>query len=248
MVSRRRPIYIINKTRHEQVHQEKIYRRDIRRALEKQDTKQTLKQKIWVAINSAFFLWFLSTVVVGCIAFLYTQHTERSKETEQDRVAIRKLDTEIKSRLYFVARQIDPKRIEDSNVSDVLLSLEKPSLESYPINVFPEYEKRNMRSLLWELHTLVPQMEKVEIESALNATFHLRNIYEIYLELNEKITPSSLDLKGSTKLFSLLDYVKELFVMNLGTVPVHFKPFDLDRWDRPFTNHWVKQKDPDVTK
>jgi len=247
MVSRRRPTYRINKTRHEQIHQEEIYRRDIRHALEKQDTKQTLKQKIWVAINSAFFLWFLSTVVVGSIAILYTQHTERSKESEQDQVAIRKLDTEIKSRLYYVATQIDPKRIEDINASNVLLSLEKPSLESYPINVFPEYEKRNMRSLLWELHTLVPQMEKVEIESALNAAFHLRNMYEIYLELYEEITPSSASTTSIIDLM-LLYYVKKLFVMNLATVPVEFRPFDLDRWDSPFTNHWVKQKDPDVTK
>lgn len=100
------------------IYQEEIYRYKIRAQLDRTVQKK-IKGKIWTFVNSAFFLWFLSSVVVGVISFLYVkwdkqrdlerEQRERAALVEQENVqSVRKLDAEISSRLayFFYSQEI----------------------------------------------------------------------------------------------------------------------------------------------
>jgi hypothetical protein len=100
------------------IYQEEVYRYEVRAQLDKANRKETkLGEKVWAFMNSAFFLWFLSSVVLGVISFSYAKwDKQRGLEREQrERAALaerenaqvaKKLDAEISSRLnYFVLSQ-----------------------------------------------------------------------------------------------------------------------------------------------
>lgn len=100
------------------IYQEEVYRHEVRARLDKTDQKKNkVGGKIWTFINSAFFLWFLSSVVLGIISFSYAKwdkqkglerdQREREALIEREKIQrIRKLDAEISSRLiYFVLSQ-----------------------------------------------------------------------------------------------------------------------------------------------
>ncbi|HEU0143373.1 MAG TPA: hypothetical protein VFQ47_01190 [Nitrososphaera sp.] len=116
------------------IYQEEVYRYEVRAQLDKTVQKNNKAEgKIWTFVNSAFFLWFLSSVVIGGISFSYVkwekqreierEQRERAALAEQENIQrTRKLDAEISSRLtYFFYSQDIPKHV---NVSEVL-ELEK---------------------------------------------------------------------------------------------------------------------------
>lgn len=103
------------------IHQEEVYRYDVKTRLGK--TEQNNNKAgggIWTFLNSAFFLWFLSSVVIGIISFSYAkwdkqrelerEQRERSALVEQENTQrVRKLDAEVSSRLtyFFYSQDID---------------------------------------------------------------------------------------------------------------------------------------------
>jgi hypothetical protein len=102
----------------ERIYQEEVYRREVREQLDNTNPPRAKKgAKIWTFINSPFFLWFLSSAVVGIISFSYANwDKQRGLERDQrERAALvdreniqtaRKLDAEISSRLtYFATSQ-----------------------------------------------------------------------------------------------------------------------------------------------
>lgn len=106
------------------IYQEEVYRCEIRAQLDKAAQKNTkAERKMWAFVNSAFFLWFLSSVVLGSISFSYAKwDKQREIESEQRKRAAlaeqeniqrtRKLDSEISSRLtYFFYSQDIPKHV-----------------------------------------------------------------------------------------------------------------------------------------
>jgi hypothetical protein len=100
------------------IYQEEVYRYEVRTQLDKTDEKKRkVRVGIWAFVNSAFFLWFLSSVVVAIISFSYAKW-DKQKELEREqreRIAlvereniqrVKKLDAEISSRLnYFAVSQ-----------------------------------------------------------------------------------------------------------------------------------------------
>lgn len=98
------------------IYQEEVYRYEVRTQLDKTNQKK-IKGKTWTFVNSAFFLWFLSSVVVGIISFSYAkwdkqreierEHREQTALLERENIHMaKKLDAEISSRLnYFVISQ-----------------------------------------------------------------------------------------------------------------------------------------------
>jgi hypothetical protein len=162
---------------------EEVFRHEVQQELLKKEEVTLWRGKIWAFINSAIFLWFLSTVVIGTASLIYTTQQKKSEEQrrqhEQDLlvqrenfITARKLDTEISSRLsYFNLMAID---FDYAKLRKALLALNRPLEADYPINIFPEYSARSFQSLLFELLQVAPGNEKIEIRKAYEATnYHL---------------------------------------------------------------------------
>lgn len=150
----------------------------------------------WKFLNSGFFLWFLSTVVIGAGSYFYTTWSETRQLRLQTSDSIRKLDLEIANRLSFFAEQILA-RVE---VEDALLVIENPKKSSFPVGVFPEFYDRSLHALLWDLHSLVPVEEKDEIKTALNSAKDFKAVY--LSTINYKDSLDELLLENSDELFS----------------------------------------------
>ena len=195
-------------------------------------TRKVRFQQFWLFLNSAFCIWFLSAVVLGSITFFYSQYTSARKEDEQRRLIIHRLDTEIKSRLYYIAEQSNPDKFDVENFKNMLLSIENPEHSKYPIGVFPEFKKRNMRALLWELHTAVSKDAKPAIKKALDAAFELRELYEKKINFDISAEAGEIEKK-----------VNEIFEKAIGSYHFRtkFAPLNLERWALPFTTQWGKQ-------
>jgi hypothetical protein len=114
------------------IYQEEVYRREVRAQLDKTNQKNNKATgKMWTFVNSAFFLWFLSSVVIGIISFSYAkwdeqrgierERRERAALVEQENIQrARKLDAEISSRLtYFFYSQDIPKTVVETEVMEV---------------------------------------------------------------------------------------------------------------------------------
>ncbi len=172
--------------------EEETYRREIRRGLEMADSRRAKRQKLWSIVNSAVFIWFLSSIVLGTGSFLYNRWYVIERENQR---TANRLDAEITSRLvYFdhllVMRRIAlderrtigerteiGKRTNDYDTCKLVVTLERPSAVDYPVNVFPEYLNRSLRSLLWELIQVVPEHEKEDIRRAYQKSLQLQVIY-----------------------------------------------------------------------
>lgn len=228
---------------------EELFRYEVQQQLEKRRDKEeqkkaqerTTRQDILAFINSAFFLWFLSSVVLGAASFSYTvwqkQREEERRLYEQEQTIereVKKLDAELSSRLNYVNSLIlsqDPFLADPTSVPG-FLALERPLDAKYPVNVFPEYSTRTLQSLLWELSRSVPQNEKLEIEMALEESKKLSSVYmseqsskEILVQ-NWKKHKEKMASEGKRAMAYLVGY---------STSPLNLKALNLDRWGRPLT-------------
>ncbi len=131
------------------------------------------KLSVWKVINSPFFLWFLSTIVIGTGTFIFGKWQEQRKICLSNQEIVRKLDLEISNRLSFFCQQTIAKVSQE----EALLILERPAKSDFPPGVFPEFANRTLRALLWELHSLVLEPEKNEIERAINEANNFKKVY-----------------------------------------------------------------------
>jgi hypothetical protein len=231
----------------EHIYQEEVYRREVRDLLDKTNSLKAKKGgKVWALVNSAFFLWFLSSVVLGIISFLYARwDKQRAFEREQrERAAIvereniqtaRKLDAEISSRLtYFVTSQEIMLTKYLDNTYDIgarlseegIKSLDDPDAPGYKIYVYPEYANRSLRSLLLELKEVVPQQDRSEIDLVYNQSVKLQPIFIAALrmisELKKSGKPTYIEVGKSHDFYDELSPLREFC-----------KSSNLKRWGEP---------------
>lgn len=212
---------------------EEIFREEVRRDMEMARPPLSKKKKLWTVLNSSFALWFMSTIIVGVISFSYAawdksgeekrRSDEESRTVEREKtLATRKLDTEISSRLYYFSQLLD---IEETGISVTpLLVLNNPSIAEYPINVFPEFEKRTLQSLLWELVQVVPESEKDEIKNAYEQAKTLSSLS--LLEQHMKAGNARVEEKTSVAFTSH-------GVADLLSKSERYANFNLERWGKP---------------
>ncbi len=161
---------------------EELFRHEVQKQLAGENKEES---RLWGIINSAFFLWFMSTIIVGLAGFFYSSwdkkreerriEVERIQIVEQEkRATTRKIDVEVSNRLrYFNQVLSSKKRISPSEIR----ALDQPSKADYPVNAFPEYENRNLQSLLWELLQVIPEEERREVEPAYYAAQRLSLVF-----------------------------------------------------------------------
>ncbi|MDX6558233.1 MAG: hypothetical protein QOF72_1282 [Blastocatellia bacterium] len=161
------------------------YRLEVKRQLESDEPRK--RNSIWGFVNSAFFLWFMSSVVIGAVSLWYTRWDKNKEDGrrlyEQEQTikhereaAIKKLDAELSSRLNYLAHPSYPNMrmpTVQRVLKDTLRAVNKPSETDEPINVFPEYANRNFQSLIWELLQLAPEEEKKQLVKAYQAAYWL---------------------------------------------------------------------------
>src|ERR1700753_1358863 len=94
---------------------EETFREKVRQQLRKPDKKQST---LWMLVNSAFFLWFMSTIIIGLVSFSYTvwdRSREEQRRKDEDaraierekRLTAKKLDAEISNRLYYFGHLLE---------------------------------------------------------------------------------------------------------------------------------------------
>jgi len=223
---------------------EETYRREIREQFEQQPPSKTRWERVSPILNSAFVLWFLSSVILGVVGFLYarwdSQRTiERDKKASEAQVKreneliARKLDAEIANRLIVFA-QLNDLAIPDNTViwdltdkkntdmlKKTLIELENPTLGEYKLTVFPEYANRSLRSLLFELKEVVPDEQKAELDNAYKKSVVL---LELYLGEIQQRHDVRLNFKGAVEIY---DHQTEF----LGELS---QALNLKRWNHPF--------------
>ena len=158
---------MLNEEHRAQIRAEEIFREEVRRELQANRAAPSKKEKLWTAINSSFFLWCMSSLVLGILSFSYqewsTSRTERLARAEM----ARKIDAEISSRLSFFRNQL----LIGMGEQEALKGLELTG------GVFSEFQSRSFRSLLWDLASLVPPTQRPEIQLALEESIQFSNVY-----------------------------------------------------------------------
>jgi hypothetical protein len=225
---------------------EEIYRQELRQQLKPNSSR---RERTLAFLNSAFFLWFLSTVLIGTVSFLYTRWDirrederrkyEQKRQVESEKTtAAGKLDTEIASRLRFVNGLIETENSfpQQSTLVKSVLILEKPSAMEYPVNVFPEYSNRSFQSLLWELMQVVPSDQKGQIETAFKEAKKLTALFILQTGTVASKPARQVTVKGKSKniLESNESILKEDQARLLGISGL--KAFNLERWGKPLVS------------
>jgi hypothetical protein len=195
------------------IRQEETYRFHVRSQFEQ--AKERKHYSSWQILNSSFFLWFLSTIVLGTLTFTFTRW-EADKMIQRERQQrIAQIDLEIRNRLqYFHMLKNIPDKIPLA-----IKILEKPSAAEYPINVYPEFINRSFRSLLIELNDLVGRAEQIELTKAINSASFLMYLHVQYEDEYKEELDLETKYELKEKLFRLLD-----------------ESYNIDRWGRPFGN------------
>lgn len=204
----------------DKIRSEEILRHEIRAQLIK-DTDKEKGLKIWGVVNSPFFLWFLSSILIGCISFLYARGEKQKEDArrifeqgqidkrERDRTE-KKLDAEIASRLNYFGIMYE------SDNFKALMAVDNPSVANYPINVFPEYANRSLQSLLWELLQVVSDDSKGDVAKAYEASKKFTGYYTSNPGGNSK-AGSNKAVEGILKSYAEADLA----------------PLNLERWGSP---------------
>jgi hypothetical protein len=204
--------------------EEETYRREVRAGLDMAKPKGARWQKFLSVVNSPVFIWFLSSFVLGVASFLYNHWYVVGAENQR---TANKLNAEITSRLIYFNNLLLMFREGEGtfslDMSKLVIALDRPSAVDYPVNVFPEYLNRNLRSLLWELMQVVPDDATENIKRAYQKSLSLQEIYLKGPEANKHAPnePISVsEIRASRK--------------NYLATREFYCAFNLKQWGNPF--------------
>jgi hypothetical protein len=149
---------------------------------------QPKREIIWKIVNSAFVIWFLSTIVVGITTWSYSNWQEQQRGDRELNQKIQRLDAEISYR-FDVSNQSRPEYPDDTFVIALCYSPIHVEQQSKPLvnnsseaqwqtdrYVFPEFKDRSLFSLMWELEQIVPESEKEAITQARKTLEEMRDV------------------------------------------------------------------------
>ena len=134
---------------------------------------------------------------------------------------------------YAVVYEKPDSRLASDTTEDVakgVVALERPSIAEYPTNVFPEYAERSLRSLLWELSSVVPDTEKQAITKAYEFSRKLQLLY-IFAKKRQVKDDTPGGLVGAS-LTAIKEKINQA-VSRLTYGEVR-DALNLERWGKPF--------------
>lgn len=142
---------MLNEDEKQRIIEEEILRDKIRRELANKLNSSSWRDIIWRLLNSAFALWFLSTVAMGSVIWTYSKWEEKRTILFKNAEIERQLKNEIGLRLsLFVSSlyAVKERGYDFESYSTALSLLNHPN--------FPEIGPRSLSSMAWELFTLAP--------------------------------------------------------------------------------------------
>jgi hypothetical protein len=153
---------------------EEIYRREVEHEL----GSGKKKSRIWELLNSSIFLWFLSTIAVGGITYVWTVHQNR---IEAERTQAQKKFIEISSR----NEMIDKLNIEiEGRLSQFLVDVEhmvnKPYDKTFTLK--NPYTLADVRKR-WDLMKLPPRVSQTA--SSVYPDLADRGLVSLVIELDK---------------------------------------------------------------
>jgi len=186
---------------------EERYRADVRRTLQEPPDRR-FRARFWSFLNSQFGMWLLSAVILGVITHFYARAESKATATEATNQRISDIDIEVHDRLDTVNRlrwgdrELDPNGFPKDLVARVML----PPGEKHAI--IYDLRNRTLRSLIFELHALVPSNERPKVAEALFTLESFDNVGTAdpseFIEWLEEIPPlrwrQKLESGGTVKL------------------------------------------------
>jgi len=196
-----------------------------------EELETSVRLKIWQFLNSSIGLWLLSTVFIGAFTFFFNEYIQMRSDEKERITRINDLDIEIESRIsqFWVNMESVTSRKDDTSfvylegVNPDTVKIFWEAFKHAPIyhvdmmfSVFPQFEKRNITSLLIELSTLIDEGHGVgehDIESV--AIFIAGSGVHIHDE--------ALDMMSMWRIFKskiiLLRWSKEFAYTDCGEIP-----------------------------
>lgn len=158
------------------IKEEEIFRTEVKKSLENPPKKNAA----FTFVNSAFGIWFLSTIVIGLFTFFFNEYNINQKESKERDTKIKQLDLEIESRisrfwvhLYPVVNHEDTtlplKKSISFDTVKIFWEVFKNSPSSNPklsYSIYKDYESRTTISLMVELSRLLKDKYHIETEFA----------------------------------------------------------------------------------
>jgi hypothetical protein len=168
---------------------EEIFRLEVRGELEASKPRSSRRQRLGSWVNSSFGLWVLSSVVLTGLTTAFTYYQSWRSDRMRKEEIEQRLDIEISNRMSSALARL---RIVQHDIGqgtfsppadiygDVVFYLDNffiynPS-NPQDLSIYPEYQKRNFRSLVFELSTVVKPSALPELREALAGYVRLKDL------------------------------------------------------------------------
>lgn len=146
-----------------QIRAEELFRLEVRRELEAARPHPTAGQRLWSWLNSAFGLWLLSSVVLTGLTSVYAHYRDATEQAHKNEQLKRRLLVEITGRMNEATHVLEkyrsdidqgtfgaPADIYGSVVNCLDNSFLYDPNDRQDLSIYPEFQKRNIQSLLYE--------------------------------------------------------------------------------------------------
>jgi len=170
---------------------EEVFRLEVRRKLEAIELSLARRVRLGAWLNSSFGLWVLSSVVLTGLTTAYTYYQNKRGEQAKKEETERRLDNEISGRMSAALARL---RVDELGIEKGLFD---PPADIYSgdvgyldnsfisdphpqdFSIYPEYQKRTFRSLLFELSTIVAQAALPELREAVALWMRFKDLASI---------------------------------------------------------------------
>ena len=185
------PNSMLNPSDRDRIRAEEIFRDEVRRELEKNRPK-SVAGRMWDLVDSAFGRWAVTTVLAGLATWAFTTCRDSGRAEQARLAAIRRLDTEIATRLDRLTIRL-PMLRTTRQFANALDALDRPAGNLFASNAFPEYLGRSLLSSLRELREAVKDPERIGVDKALRAS-------SLPARIGAQYAAGSVDLQGLREL------------------------------------------------
>jgi hypothetical protein len=190
---------MLTNTQKELIRAEEIYRQEIRRELEKQESAPSKAARVFSFLNCGVGLFLLSTVFVSFFSWGYGEIAGAREKKAKAAETAQKLRLEIVNRLDTVQKLERRFRSEHYSVlRSAIFGFQpganvNPSWKRFYSPMFPEYRERNFASLLWQLENLSSGEKRVRIADLRRRALEFEDYFD-------KLIYSEEPVKGSAPL------------------------------------------------
>jgi hypothetical protein len=160
----------------ERIRREEIFRAEVRASLDSDSHHPA--EKVWKFLNSPFGLWVLSSILLGLLTWSYSQWQASETDSVKRRDTIKRIDTEIASRLRVAQTMVRAAQTKEQLYMAVIALNGGAAHVHFDFGVFPDLKHRSLRSLLYELKgNLKDKAALKDVNTALDAANDLDQMF-----------------------------------------------------------------------